>query len=674
MRILITLFLFLLLGSTTIFAQKGDLKKATQLFKEDKYAAAIPYFQKALTTKKNLVIKSKLAYCYKVTNKMTKAATLYEEIVEEERAKTKTYYYYGETLMSSGKYDEAKKWFKKYASIETEDETVDRMIESCDYAKTVPAYFGNVIVNPFLQNSDADDNAPVFWDNGIVFTSDRKGKLKLLDTKSGETGRSYLHLYYSKQLTDGTFGKPKEYVSRINDARKNTGMASFQADGTSMFFTRNSIHLNRQNAYCLQLFEAKGENGKNWKNTEVLSFCSKSSNYMHPAVSPDGQFLFFVSDKAKGFGGTDIYVSKKTKKGWGRPENLGDKINTEGHEGFPFMHQNGKLYFCSKGHLGLGGFDVFVTEMNEEEEWSKPINLGAPINSPTDDVSIFIDEHTQRGMFTSSREGGDDDIFLFSFAPDAIAIDSEPNQPKEEAFEEIKEVVVSKEKIPLAKEEIIPPAAELIEIEETPIVAKSLENTKEVIAIEKEVLIPPAVELIEIEETTMTGKTSEEEKEIIVVEKEEIIPPIEILEKEEIKIADKTNFLETYTWEKSAYQSDLLFGLPTIQFAKEEYFVTYQIAAELDLAASILKKNSSLTIEIGAHAANLGNSNEQEVLTRYRAEAIVSYLEKKGIDRYRIVPIAYGGQQPLNKCFLDIDCSVEEHAVNDRIELKILSN
>jgi len=133
-------------------------------------------------------------------------------------------------------------------------------------------------------------------------------------------------------------------------------MATFQPDGSAMFFTRNGTSLNKKNAYCLQLFKANSTDGQNWNKAAVVPFCRKSSNYMHPAISPDGKSLFFVSDKAGGQGGTDIYVSRKQKDRWSRPENLGEQINTDGHEGFPFMHQNGKLYFCSKGHLGLGGW------------------------------------------------------------------------------------------------------------------------------------------------------------------------------------------------------------------------------------------------------------------------------------------------------------------------------
>jgi len=613
----ITLLGLILLFTTNIFGQKSkDLKKANQLFKEDKYALAIPYYKKALTTKKNLSIKSKLAYCYKITNQIPKAVELYEEIVENDRAKIKSFYYYAECLMSGGQYVAAKKWFQDYAKIEIDDETVDRMIASCDFAKTVPSYFGHARIESFSQNSDEDDNAPVFWDNGIVFTSDRKGKVKFLDTKSGATDRNYLRLYHSEQLSDGSFAKPKEYISKINDARKNTGMATFRPDGAAMFFTRNGNYLNRQSAYCLQLFEAKSDDGKNWNKAEPVSFCRKESNYMHPAVSPDGQLLFFVSDKAGGLGGTDIYVSRKEKKRWSKPVNLGAKINTDGHEGFPFMHQNGKLYFCSKGHLGLGGFDIFVTELDENEEWTTPINLGGPINSPSDDISIFINENEEQGIFTSSREGGDDDLFLVSFISEQIAT-------RPEIAQEIGTPTITAE-VPSKDFETIP-------------VAVKVDSAK------PEWKLP----------------TNEE----IVKEK---VPEFKENEPIEEEATTRADFLKAIDFSENHY------SLPTVQFFAGEYFITFKIAKELDKVAKILKEEFTLKIEIAVHTANLGSFDEKMELTQKRADNILDYLQKKGIEKERIIAKGYGGQQPLNKCLIDIDCSIEEHVVNDRVEMKIL--
>jgi len=406
-----------------LFAQKGDLKKAQQLYKEKKYALAIPLYQKALEENDNMSVASKLAYCYRMNNKTTEAEQLYAEIIQNERAKEINFFYYAEALMSNGKYDTAKNWFKQYLKLNPDDQTAKKYLAACDIIPTIPPYFDNVLIESFIQNSDVDDNAPVFWKDGIVFTSDRKGKMKFLDEKSGWTGRDYLRLYYSEQENDSTYAAPEAFVPKLNVARKNTGMASFNAKGTELYFSKNGNYLDKHDAYCLQLYVSKSKDGKRWKGANALDFCNKEHNYMHPAISPDGKALYFVSDRPKGKGGTDIYVSKKTKKGWSRPKNLGPTINTAGNEGFPFMHADGKLYFCSKGHPGLGGFDIFVTQQDSAGNWAIPINLGTPINSPSDDISISINKAATKGLFTSSREGGDDDIYLIQFPPAAVIIE-----------------------------------------------------------------------------------------------------------------------------------------------------------------------------------------------------------------------------------------------------------
>jgi len=388
-------------------------------------------------------------------------------------------------------------------------------------------------------------------------------------------------------------------------------MATFQPTGTSMFFTRNGNHLNKQNAYCLQLYGAKSSDGKTWGKAAQLNFCRTASNYMHPAISADGKSLFFVSDKAGGLGGTDIYLSKKEKNRWSKPQNLGPTINTNGHEGFPFMHQSGKLYFCSKGHLGLGGFDIFVTQLDENGEWETPTNLGAPINSPTDDISIFISENEEKGLFTSSREGGDDDIFLVSFIPQAVAIN---------------QTVI------------------------TPIVKEETKSSPPIpVPVTRPFNQPPIAEekIPEFEENKIEG-TKEE------------------------KVIERKIFLDQFAKAAVNVEQNEIYTIPTIQFLEGEYFVTYKIAKELDQIAAILKEHTALKIEITTHTANLSSFEEKMNLTQKRAEAIMDYLMRKNIDGSRVQTRGYGGQQPLNNCLMDIDCSVEEHAINDRVEIKII--
>ncbi|MEM1320107.1 MAG: OmpA family protein [Bacteroidota bacterium] len=429
----------LLFLCATAFGQGRSLKKADNLYKLNNFAEAIPHYESALRKKDNLAIKTKLAYCYRMTNKMEAAEKLYAQIVTEERARVITSFYYGEALMGTGKYDQAVEWFNKYLAERPDDEQAQLMLKSCEKVKFIKPYFQDIRTKRFTQNSETDDSAPVFFQDGIVFCSDRKQGAKLLKQKSGWTGRDFLMVYFSKQNVDGTFEPAKSFSGKINALNKNTGPVTFNREGTEMVYTQNSNVANSKDMYPMQLYLSTSEDGNKWKSGEVLPFCSANYNFMHPALSPDGQRLFFTSDKRGGEGRTDIFVSERTARGWSRPRNLGPNVNTAASEGFPFVHADGKLYFSSKGHIGYGGFDIYFTEQLPDGTWANPINVGQPVNSSADDISIAITDDNQSGAFSSARQNGDDDIFLFktsggvvdaTYSITLLEEDEEPEAPK----------------------------------------------------------------------------------------------------------------------------------------------------------------------------------------------------------------------------------------------------
>jgi WD40-like Beta Propeller Repeat len=424
-----TIIFLLTIGTVHfLFAQSRALKKANAFYKTQKYAAAIPYFEAELktdTTKNNDKIGestlSKLANCYRMTNKMPLAEKIYAQLTQSEKAKPIYFFYLGEALMGSSQYEAAKHAFETYSAQIPKDTIGKQMAFACDMVKDIVPLFPAVIVKPFAHNSDADESSPIFWKDQIVFASDRKRGFNLLKETSGWTGRDYINLYSSKRINDSTYAAPQSY--KLNSLNKNTANATFASDSTEVYFTQNSFTLNKSNGYNLLIFNAISSNKKDdWHKSDPLPFCLLDNNYMHPAISPDGKELFFTSDKPSGEGGTDIYVATRTAKGWGVARSVGNAINTPSNEGFPFMHPDGKhLFFCSKGHVGFGGFDIFVTERDAFGNWKTPVNVGKPINSPSDDIAICIAKNNTSGMFTSSRDGGDDDIYMFHLPKDTTA-------------------------------------------------------------------------------------------------------------------------------------------------------------------------------------------------------------------------------------------------------------
>ncbi len=398
-------------------------KKADKYYQLGQYAVAIPLYQTALNQKNSSSWRYKLANCYRLTNKTAEAQTAYQELFEKSRkVRDKAYLHYSEVLMSNGEYDLAKNQLKTYLELQPDDEDARQTLKNIEAIKDIKSYYAQVELLPFNHNSNADDHGAVFLDDGIVFVSDRKRGASLFKEHNGTTGRDFLSLYFAPRSGRMEYSNPEMLPKKINQLNKNTGPASFTEDGKVMVFSQNDHIENRKGEIALQLYCAKRENGK-WKEVKKLNFCNPNINYMHPAISPDGKMLFFVSNRSKGEGGLDLYMSTRLANGeWSRPENMGPSINTSGHEGFPSFSHDGRLFFCSKGHIGYGGFDIFFSEMDEYGNWSTPTNLGQPINSSQDDISFCLHQNGKYGLFTSSRDGGDDDIFMFRFKEDDMIL------------------------------------------------------------------------------------------------------------------------------------------------------------------------------------------------------------------------------------------------------------
>lgn len=409
---ILTLASCLMLLNGQLLAQEKQLKKAETLYKNYKYNAAIPYFEYYLDIekrKKVLSTKTKLAYCYRMSNRQDKAEKLYAELVQEDRVRPIVLFYYAEALMSNGKYAEAKTWFMKYEILEPDDEKVALMIEACEKVTTIEPVFSNVFIEPVGINTQADEFSPIFYDDGIAFLSDQGER----GSSFAWTGRPFLKLYKSTKESNGAFVEIKELSKRINSYKKNTGPVSLSRDGNRMVITRNSDVPSKRNRFHMQLFEATRKSNGSWTRGLIMSFCKVNKNYMHPAFSPSGDTLYFASDKGGGQGGTDIWMTYKTARGWRNPINLGGIINTNGHEAFPFVGIDGTLYFCSKGHVGFGGFDIFKAERGADGEFVRVVNLGEPFNGAKDDTGFIISDDNSHGYFASSRMAGNDDIYRF---------------------------------------------------------------------------------------------------------------------------------------------------------------------------------------------------------------------------------------------------------------------
>jgi outer membrane protein OmpA-like peptidoglycan-associated protein len=631
-----------------------NVDRANELFKNGAYAEAIPVYEAFLSKKpNNTAAKTKLANCYRILSRPDKAAPLLKDIVEDDNARPDDFLHYGEALMMLGRYEEAKTFFKKYTKLQPENERGKLLLENVDKVKTLRPMFHNLAVYPFSKNSDGD-NAPIMFRNGIAFASDRPTGFNVLKEKNPTTGRDYVTVYYSEQTGDTSFTEPHEISAKLTEINRNTANLSFTEDGKTVYFCRNGNTPGRNGTYNMQIFTAQTEDGTSFHDIEMLPFCTSENNYVYPSVTPDGKRLFFAAERSDGFGGLDIYMATKTKKGWSKSENLGRKVNTPSNEGFPYASADGKLYFCSKGHPTYGGYDIFATQQDTStKEWQKPINIGAPINSPFDDISICFNKDGHSGAFTSMRGGRGDDIFLFRMVsgslPDfkAAAMKEEAADAANSANRNAQTVAVNNPKTVSGKSEEVTEKQGNTVAESDKKAQSSFKKTDKKQS-EKE----------DKKEKAKEGKKASSKKD------EEAVSKID----EKKTYLDKMQRLldnNKLTPNKSFIAEDI--KLKT----QSEMGISPDMAEGLDNLAAFLKKNRKLVVEICVHTeGGIETDKMAKMISTKRAEEMVEYLKKQGVKEKRIIPHGFGRMRPLKDCTTG-GCKPEEDLLNRRVEVKI---
>lgn len=288
------------------------------------------------------------------------------------------------------------------------------------HAQTEPLAIEPVKVE--VKNEEAINTAglefsPTFYEDGIVFISTNTAGLKKeMDQRLKLPAMSILR---SRRSTDGTLLPPEPFAKEISTLY-NDGPVCFDRTAETVFFSRNNIvkgkpKLAKDKTQKQRLFFSKKENGV-WSEPQPLPFGNDQWDDVHPAISIDGDKLFFSSNRPGGSGGMDLYVSYRVGDMWSEPVNLGSTINTAGNEAFPFVHADNTLYFASTGHEGgMGGFDLYYAIPEGANTWTKPVNLGAPFNSKGDDLGLIVDLNKINGYFASNGNGGKGSDDLFSF-------------------------------------------------------------------------------------------------------------------------------------------------------------------------------------------------------------------------------------------------------------------
>lgn len=433
-RIIIPFILFISL-ILNVLAQ--DI--SSEELKGDKYYTHCS-FQKAIdsyTHVNQLSLKGlhNLAECYQNTDQYIQTEATYFKIINTSgKISSEDYYNYTMALKSNGKYDEVKKWMEKFCKMEPADLRAKDFVANGNDLRNLLKNHGNYKIEHMTINTNASDFGTSFYKDKIAFASTRKN-IRMMVRNFNWTGKHFWNLYVC-DVDGDQLKSPKIFDKRLN-GKLHDGPASFSNNGKIIAFTRNHSKdkSNNNKVIKLQIFFSSFIDGK-WSKPEPFFLNDTAYSIGHPCLTKNGNTMYFTSDMPGGFGKADIYkITREAKGGWGKPENLGAKINTEGDEMYPFFEENSNiLFFSSNGRFGLGGMDIFVYAINDSG-YGRPYNVGAPLNTQYDDFAVIVDDKVNHGYFTSNRTGGSGgyDIYSVRFGdPDVIFSVTPPlNTPME---------------------------------------------------------------------------------------------------------------------------------------------------------------------------------------------------------------------------------------------------
>lgn len=400
--------IWLLAGfGVSLHAQSKVLKDAEVLANDHQYAEAVRLLELAMIEgDTSEVLMLTLADYYKKTGNLRMATALCKPLVDKDRPRPWHLLEVATMLVDQGRITDAEPYLQRFEELKPEDDRAERLRERARKRRGLNSLYPGARLDTFLHNTLADDGFPFRRDSQLYWSSDREGSKRL----SGWTGRAMIGLYEATYEPEHGFGAPKRVEGKFNKGVTNTASPWVSPSGDTLLFTANGEQQNRKGDLNMQLFFAT-RRGDGWKNAERIPTQQDQANCLHPTLSADGKWLYYAADAANSQGGLDLYrMAVKSDGTWGSPDNLGSTVNTERHDGFPVAAKDGKLYFASKGHIGLGGFDIFVTQELGNGQWSEPINLGEPVNSEFDETSWFL-VNRNFAYLTSNRVGEDDDIY-----------------------------------------------------------------------------------------------------------------------------------------------------------------------------------------------------------------------------------------------------------------------
>jgi hypothetical protein len=409
--------LFLIISK--VYAQSLKEKMAEKHFNELSFFKSFEYYSE-LAAKKNANPTSirRAAECCSYLNRPTDATAYYEKLIKTGATTNIDLYKYTQELKRIGAYVKAEEYLQKLTATNEFPIFTNRHKNSGNYYLDLKKDSTKYKIAQTTINTSENEFGPYVVKDNFYFTSNKTNLKALNNTFSWD--ESYFLDIYSCDYRNKTIQKIKTLNSNI-DSKYHDGPASFSSDGNTIYITRSNyvnkkIGKDTKGFINLKIyFSKKDEQGK-WGKLEDFPFNSDDYSVGHPAITNDGKTIFFISDMPGGYGLTDLYRTTLHDDVWGKPENLGPTINSEGKELFPYVNKQNVLFFSSDGNAGLGGLDIYYSLL-DKDAYVTSTNMGYPVNTKADDFSIFIDDSDTTGFISSNRAGGmgKDDIYAVSF-------------------------------------------------------------------------------------------------------------------------------------------------------------------------------------------------------------------------------------------------------------------
>jgi len=631
----ISLIFLMVFCANITFAQKTQLMKAEKAYEQYAYIDAQEIYLKVVADGyRSAEIFKKLGNTYYFNADYKNASTWYQELIKDFPSETEPVYYFraAQSLKSEGNYKRSDELMDQFAAVGGLTQVIQNYKDNQDYLSNIQSKSDKYVVEKAEINTSNSDFGPAFYLNNLVFASAMDtvvdGKPRLHEWNN----QPFLNLYMAEMSEEGKLFNVEKLGGDIT-TKFHESSPVFTKDGRTVYFTRNNFidgkkGKDKDKNIRLKVYKAikLGENV--WTNVEELPFNNASYSVAHPALSSDEKRLYFSSDMPGTIGQSDLwYVDILGDNSYGKPVNLGLGINTEARENFPFISSNNVLYFSTDGRAGLGGLDIYFTQLNEQGLPTEIKTLGAPINSGKDDFAFIINEEKNLGFLSSNRNGASgsvgDDIYrvnrICEITISGIVTDENTGALLPGSFV----VVLDQDNNPVNSMTVNRDAKYSFNLD-----------------CDKQYTIRATKDLYEpTEKIVSTPKESSSINLPLELKPSDPCPPNDL---------------------------GCRLSLQPIYFDFDRYNIRPDAAIELAKILAALREYPELIIHIESHTDSRGSDSYNELLSERRAQSTLEWLISKGITRNRLTAKGYGEGRLINECSNGVECTEEAHQLNRR--------